>query len=300
MKNRIQVVGLAAIIVPFLIGCGLQAVEEPSAPIEAVPIELEEDTDTAEAEVEEAVVEEESEPEAEEVMEEPTPEPVEEPTAEPVEEPTEEAMEEPTPEPVEEPTAEPVEEPTSEPVEEPEAAITIFQISQDESNVRFELDEDLAGNRITVVGETDQVAGELAVDYSDLSSAQVGVIQINARTLVTDNEFRNRAINNRILDTGTFEFITFTPSAVEGLDGAIAVGETVDFTLVGSLTVRDISQDVTFTVTATAVSDTQITGSASTIILLEDYEITIPQVPNVANIEEEVELYIDFTANAVQ
>ena len=36
------------------------------------------------------------------------------------------------------------------------------------------------------------------------------------------------------------------------------------------------------------------------LILREDYGLVIPQVPNVANVEEEVELYIDFTANAVQ
>ncbi|MEM7333635.1 MAG: YceI family protein [Chloroflexota bacterium] len=307
MKNRIQVIGLAAIIVPFLIGCGLQAVEEPSAPIEAVPLELEDEADEAVAE--ETAVEDEAmeESDAEEMAEEPTAEPVEEPTSEPaeeseemMEEPTAEPVEEPTAEPVEEPTAEPVEEPTDVPAEEPASEIAIFEIAQESSSVRFELDEDLAGSRITVVGETDQVAGQLAVDYADLSTTQVGVIQVNARTFVTDNEFRNRAINNRILDSSNFEFVTFTPSSVDGLPATIVPGETVEFTMSGSLTIRDVSQDVTFTVSATAVSDTQITGTASTVVLIEDYDIVIPQVPNVANIEEELELYIDFTANAIQ
>lgn len=98
--------------------------------------------------------------------------------------------------------------------------VVIFQISPADSQVRFELDEDLRGSRVTVVGTTDQVAGEIAVNLADLAQTQVGVIQINARTLATDNNFRNRAIQNEILDTGANEFITFTPTAVNGLPPA--------------------------------------------------------------------------------
>ena len=76
------------------------------------------------------------------------------------------------------------------------AGPVIFQIDPAQSQVRFELDEDLRGSRITVVGTTDQVAGELAVDLNNPAATQVGVIQINARTLATDNNFRNRAIQN--------------------------------------------------------------------------------------------------------
>lgn len=160
------------------------------------------------------------------------------------------------------------------------------------------MDEDLRGERKTVIGTTDQVAGQLSLNLADLSQTEVGIIQINARTLLTDNNFRNRAIQNEILDTGQFEFITFTPTGVEGLPATAAVGETVTFTLVGNLTIRDITLPATFTVEATAISDTQLAGSATTIVNRVDYDLQIPSVPNVANVEEEVELYIDFTANA--
>jgi polyisoprenoid-binding protein YceI len=126
------------------------------------------------------------------------------------------------------------------------------------------------------------------------------VLQINARTLVTDNSFRNRAINNQILDTGTYEFITFTPTAINGLPDSVNVGDTVTFTIVGDLTIRDITTEVTFDVEAAAVSDTQISGTASTLITREAYDLVIPSVPQVANVEEEVELYIDFVANAIE
>lgn len=176
--------------------------------------------------------------------------------------------------------------------------LTVFQISQSDSEVRFELDEDLRGNRITVVGTTDQIAGEIALDPGNLAATTVGVIRINARGLATDNNMRNRAISNEILDTGTYEYITFTPTAVNGLPASASVGDTISFTIEGDLTIRDVTSPATFTVEATLVSATQISGSATASVARETYGLTIPSVPSVANVEEEVELFIDFVANA--
>lgn len=184
------------------------------------------------------------------------------------------------------------------PADEAKGDVKIYTISPDGSAVRFELDEDLRGSRITVVGQTDQVAGELAINLNSLGDTQVGVMQINARGLETDNNFRNRAIQNEILNTGNFEFITFEPTAVTNLPDSAAVGDTVEFTIEGDLTITDKTQPATFTVTATVVSEDQITGTATTVINRTDFGLNIPSVPNVANVEEEVDLIIDFTANA--
>lgn len=186
---------------------------------------------------------------------------------------------------------------------EPETAesaggLVVYEISSSDSEVRFELDEDLRGVRTTVVGSTDQVAGQIALDLSDLSTAQVGEIQINARTLATDNNFRNRAIQNEILDTGAYELISFVPTAVNGLPASASVGEEISFTIDGELTIRDITESVTFSVTATAVSETQIRGTATATVLRDTYGLNIPEVPNVANVENEVDLIITFVANA--
>ena len=174
----------------------------------------------------------------------------------------------------------------------------IFEISQDNSQVSFELDEDLRGVRTTVLGSTDQVAGQISLDPSDLSTVQVGTIQVNARTLTTDNDFRNRAIQNEILDSGSYEYITFTPTAVTGLPDSTGLNDTVSFTIVGDLTIRDTTQQVAFEVTATLVSQTELRGTASVTISRQDFGLTIPSVPQVANVEDEVNLEIIFSANS--
>jgi polyisoprenoid-binding protein YceI len=176
----------------------------------------------------------------------------------------------------------------------------IFEIVSAESEARFLIDEVLRGDPVTVVGSTDQVAGQIAVDPGDLSSAQAGIIQVNARTLATDNQFRNRAIKNRILLTNDHEFVTFAPTEIVGLDGSGVVGETYSFQIVGDLTVTDVTRQVTFEVTATPVSETRIEGLATTAFLYTDFELFIPDAQAVDTVEDEVRLEFEFVAEATQ
>lgn len=266
--------GIGVIVIGAIWYFVLRTPEGASEPIAAIPLELPTNTAT------------------------PLPEPTAEPTAvPPTNTPQPEATEAP-PEPTVEPTAVPPTD-TPEPTADP-GVLRVYEISQEESQVSFTLDEDLRGLRNTVIGVTDQVAGQIAANLNDLSTTQVGVIQVNARTFVTDNEFRNNAISNQILDTNDYEFITFTPTAVNGLPDSVAVGETVTFEIVGDLTIRDITQEATFTVMVTAVTEERLEGTASTQVLRGDFNLIIPEVPGVANVTDEVLLEMTLVANAIQ
>jgi polyisoprenoid-binding protein YceI len=188
---------------------------------------------------------------------------------------------------------------TNESGEAATASSIIFEIVPAESEARFNIDEVLRGTPTTVVGATDQVAGQFAVNPNDLSTTQVGIIQVNVRTLATDNQFRNRAIKNRILLTDDYEFITFTPQEVIGLPETGTVGEPYTFQIVGDLTITDVAQQKTFEVTATAVSDTRIEATATTAFLYTDFELFIPDAPAVDTVDDEVRLEIEFVAEAV-
>jgi polyisoprenoid-binding protein YceI len=175
---------------------------------------------------------------------------------------------------------------------------TVFSIVPEQSEVRFLIDEVLRGADNTVVGSTDQVAGELAVDPSNPAGSRVGTILINARTLATDSSMRDRAIKNRILNTNSYEFITFVPTQLDGLPASATVGESYDFQITGDLTIRDVTQQVTFAVSVTALSETELQGTASTTIMRGDFGLAIPNVPSVSFVAEEVILEIDFVAAA--
>ena len=177
-----------------------------------------------------------------------------------------------------------------------------FRIIPEGTEARFYIDEVLLGQDKTVIGVTSQVTGELAVDPADPGSARVGTIQINARDFVTDNSRRNTAIQRFVLQSARdeYQYIVFEPTAVEGMPAAVAVGEPVEFTMTGNLTIRDITQPETFTVSVTPVSEEQIEGLARTTVLRSTYELTIPSVPSVANVSEEVHLELQFTASAAE
>jgi len=249
--------------------------EEASAPIEAVPLVVE--TAPTVAVVTEA-------PQA----------PALEPTA--TSEPTT------TPEPEATATIEVVATTEPESTEEIVAATEpiVFEIVQDESEARFIIDEVLRGSPKTVVGVTNQVAGQIAVDPADPGSAQVGQISINARTLATDSDMRNRAVKNRILQTDAYEFVTFQPTQLTGLPESAAAGEPLSFQIVGDLTIRDTTKQVTFDVTLTPVDETRLEGLATLTIPYRDFGLVIPDSPSVDTVADNVTLELEFVAVASQ
>ena len=175
---------------------------------------------------------------------------------------------------------------------------TVYTIDSTTSEARFVIDEVLRGADYTVVGSTDQVAGEFALDATDTASAEVGTILINARTLETDDSSRTRALQNFILNTSEYEYIAFTPTAISGLPSSVSVGETYAAQLTGELSISGTTREATFDVNLTPVSDTQLVGTASSTINFADWGLSIPSVPFVASVDDQVRLELDFTANA--
>ena len=176
------------------------------------------------------------------------------------------------------------------------AGTIIAQIVPEESEARFIIDEVLNNAPKTVVGTTNQVAGEIAVNPTDPTQTRVGTIQVNARTLTTDSEFRNRAIKNRILMTDQYEFVTFTPKQLTGLPQQATMAQEYTFQIIGDLTIRDTTREVTFDVTSKPVSNTRLEGTAKATIQYADFGLTIPQVRQVASVDEQVRLEIEFVA----
>jgi polyisoprenoid-binding protein YceI len=179
---------------------------------------------------------------------------------------------------------------------------TVYRIVPEESEVRFVIDEVLRGSPYTVVGTTSEVAGDIVVDVDTPTNTQVGTIRVNARTLTTDSDQRNRALRSFILKSAedAYEFVEFQPTAIEGLPENVTVGESFSFQIVGDLTVAGTTQSVMFDATAALGENDQLTGQAVATVMYPDFNLTIPNVPFVAGVDEDVRLEIDFVAQAVE
>ena len=178
---------------------------------------------------------------------------------------------------------------------------TLYQITEDESEARFLIDESFFGEDITVVGTTGRMAGEVLINFATPGDSQLGEIAVNVRTLKTDQEFRDQSIRGQILESSKdeYEFVTFAPTALQNMpEDAVSVGDTVGFQIVGDLTIKDTTNEVTFDATVTIEAEDRITGLATTEVLYADYGLTINPPPNIANIGDTVGLEIDFVALA--
>jgi polyisoprenoid-binding protein YceI len=175
---------------------------------------------------------------------------------------------------------------------------TVFSIVGAESQVSFTLEEDLRGARTTVIATTNEVAGDIFINFANPQASEIGTITVNARSLATDNNLRNGQIRNNILRSSQdeYEFITFTPTAVNGLPETVSIGESYNVEIVGALTIIETTNEVTFPATITIESESRISGTASAVITYADWGIPVPTAPGVANVTPETTLAINFVA----
>ena len=170
-----------------------------------------------------------------------------------------------------------------------------------ESEARFTLDEDLRGVRTTVVGSTDQIAGDIVVDLGSPQFSEIGVLRINARTLQTDNDIRDRVTRTSILLSAEdeYEYIEFVPSAIDGLPASIEMGVAYPLQVEGGLTVIGTTLPVIFRGEVTLEEGESLRGLFSVLVTYADWGITVPFSPSASNLDEEVLLELDFVAERV-
>lgn len=183
------------------------------------------------------------------------------------------------------------------PTDEPASGPALFVLDPARSQVSFSVDEVLRNAPYTAIGVTSQVSGEIRVDFENPPATVVGPITVVAGSLTTDSSSRNGMIQRFILDTNTFPTITFTPTSISGLPDAVEVGATYEVTITGDLTIRDITATETFTGQVTLVSETELQGYFSTVVLRGTvYGLQIPSVQQVASVDDDVKLEISFVA----
>lgn len=216
----------------------------------------------------------------------PTPEPP--PTAAPA--PTSASVSEPTPEPTAVVPAEP---------SEGTSGSAAFVLGEG-TIARYKVEEELARQGYFVAtGETSEVEGRIVFDEDGSIVASESVITMQAGTLVTDSDRRDRYVRERTLLTAQYPEIVFKPIAAEGLPSPLSEASgTVEFTISGDLTIRDQTRPVTWDVTA-EFGDI-IMGIAAIEITFEQFAMDKPSVAIVLSVEDTIRLEIAFVGSLEQ
>jgi len=174
---------------------------------------------------------------------------------------------------------------------------TTLRILPEESEARFLIEEVLLGSPFTVVGTTSSLEGEITADLNDPSNAQVNIV-VDVTTLVTDNGKRNGAIQRWILETSdpANQTAEFKATSFTGLPEQVTVGEPFEFQITGDFSVKGITKELTFDGSATLVSEDRLEGTAATEVLYTEFTSIPGLPPQVASVDENLILEIDFTA----
>ncbi|MBP6858352.1 MAG: YceI family protein [Candidatus Pacebacteria bacterium] len=177
------------------------------------------------------------------------------------------------------------------------ASSTTYRISQASSTIEFTIGEILNDKPKTVVGITDQVAGDIMISGNTVS---FGTLAVNARTFKTDSEKRDGAIARFILkseDAGN-EFMTLKPDHDVHIEFSLPSDLPLVSSITGNLTIGGVTKSVMFE-TRMKIGKDIITGTATTKLKRADFNLKIPEVKSVASVDEEFTVTATITANKI-
>lgn len=183
---------------------------------------------------------------------------------------------------------------------------TTFNVVTEESKVTYTVEEEFFSGAVErfgqvlgltdTVGETQSLSGFLTIDL-DASPPQLvdGRLHVDLRTLTSDVSRRDSTIRDRFLESNRFPDAIFVPRAIENFPGSYTPGESVTFDLVGDMTIREITNEESFAVTATLDGE-RLTGTAVTDIFMVDYGFDPPAFANMFTVSDPATITVDLVA----
>jgi len=181
---------------------------------------------------------------------------------------------------------------------EVQGEVVTFKIIPGESQVAYEVGETFLNqnNRFNLaVGVTTDVNGEIFANLADPPASQLGTIQVDISKFSSDSSRRDGVIRNQWLESARYPIAVFVPKQVDGLPQDYQPAQPYTFRVTGDLTVREVTREVSFDVSAQLDGDT-LSGTAETTILMSDYAVGPISILGVLNTEDEVKLIFTFVA----
>jgi polyisoprenoid-binding protein YceI len=201
------------------------------------------------------------------------------------------------------PTDTPAQEAAAESVEgEAEESVRSFQIVPEQSEASYAVEEEFFGRAVpfvTTVGSTNAIEGEFQIAIDDNQIRLVdNQFNVDLRTLTSDSSRRDGRIRSQWLESDTYPFAEFTATAIENFPADAAEGQDVAFQIVGDMTIREITNQVSFDTVARLEGD-MLTGSAQTNLLMVDYGFEPPDIMGMLRVTDGVTVTVNFVAQDV-
>ena len=170
-------------------------------------------------------------------------------------------------------------------------------VVQDGTTARYIVGE--RGTRLSIlseaIGETSNVTGTIIFNENGSVLSKASVLTVGVDGLTSDESREDGFLRRSSIQTSRFPDATFSINGTEGLDWPLPSEGSVSFTLLGNMTIRDVTKPVTLVVEAQFTGDS-ITATASTIITFDRFEMSKPSLAFILSVEGEIRLELDIQA----
>ncbi len=190
---------------------------------------------------------------------------------------------------------------TTEPAIPPtlETAVRTFRLVPEQSEASYEVAEEFFNRPVkffSPVGRTQSIEGEFELSLAGNQVAlQENQFTVDLRTLASDESRRDQRIRDTWLESNKYPLAQFTAKSIQDFPANAVEGQDIPFKIVGDMTIREITQPLTFDVTARLDGNT-FSGTATTNLLMKDYGFDPPEILGMLKVTDGVTVTVKFTA----
>ncbi len=165
-----------------------------------------------------------------------------------------------------------------------------FVVVSGDSSAKYVVEETLSELPATAVGVSTDVTGEIYLTPEGLFGGLESSFTVDLSTLRTDESRRDNYLRRNVLETNQYQYAEFVIESIDAFPAGYIEGEETSLALSGTMTIKDVSLPITFTVLARQADDI-LTATADTQFLMSDFGIDPPQV-TIAKAKDEVLLQV--------
>jgi polyisoprenoid-binding protein YceI len=173
---------------------------------------------------------------------------------------------------------------------------TTYAINADQSQAKVTVNEKLAflPSNSDAVLTTNAMQGQIVLG-ADGTPSDGSKIQVDLRTLKSDQTMRDNYIRQTTLQSDTYPLAEFVITGADGLNGPLHDGQQAAFKLLGTMTIHGVTKPVTFDATATMNGGT-LTGTATTAFTFEDFGMAPSNKANIVTVNDLIHLQMTIAA----
>jgi polyisoprenoid-binding protein YceI len=180
------------------------------------------------------------------------------------------------------------------------SSVYTFRVDPTQTTIAYAVDEVLLGNKQITRGTTNTVDGQFQLGLKDGKPYIVmSKLQVDLRTLTSDNAMRDQAIRMQWLQSNTYPYAVFVAKEVQGLPTDAVQGQPYTLKVSGDMTIRNITKPVTFDITVT-LNGTTLTGEGTTQIYMKDFGFNPPEILGRFTVTDPATITIKGVANLAE